>query len=405
MILQRWPQKDISEAVLLSGAAFLFPVTAMLAPVFVAVLFFFLAAAIVVRSRFSITWPRAISRSQAILIVGFLFWAALSITWSSASWKSASLTAMKVSADCIAGLIVVAAFQRQNASTRHRIARALAFGVMIGFFILLAIYAVERSGLVLRLEGYFSFARLFDRGATVCVILVWSALCAWKSVKWNWYAIGLVSLAFAAVGLSYSMAAKVAFCAGLVTVIVTWYFPRITPLIVGTLMASTFLAMPLVGSAIPPPDVTSQWPGLNVSAHHRLTIWRHVSVLIEQGPWTGYGLESSRVFGDKTAIKVELPGQSPSVEELLPLHPHNAALQIYLELGVIGAALAAIFLLTISNRISRSDVSHKAKAVMMATLVSAFIVAMVSYGIWQTWWLCSLWLAAAIAISTTRQAR
>lgn len=395
----------VSESALLSGAAFLFPVTAMLAPVFVAVLFFFLAAAVVVYRRFNIICPQATNRYQAILILGFLVWAGISITWSSASWQSASLTALKISADCMAGLIVLGAYRRQNASTLHHIARALAFGVMIGFFILLAIYAVERSGLALRLEGYFSFARLFDRGTTVCVILLWSALCAWKRVTWNRYAIGLVVLAFVAVGLSYSMASKVALSAGLITAIVTWHFPRVTPLIAGALMASTFLAMPLIGSAIPPPDITSQWPGLNVSAHHRLTIWRHVSLLIVQGPWTGYGLESSRVFGDKTAIMVELPGQSPSVEELLPLHPHNAALQIYLELGFIGAALAAIFILIIFNRISRSNVSHKAKAIMMATLVSALIIAMVSYGIWQTWWLCSLWFVAAIAISTTRQAR
>src|SRR6185503_20527219 len=58
----------------------------------------------------------------------------------------------------------------------------------------------------------------------------------------------------------------------------------------------------------------------------RLDYWSHAIDWIAMRPLKGWGLDASRVFG---------PG--------IKLHPHNAPLQVWLELGVVGAVLAAAF--------------------------------------------------------------
>jgi hypothetical protein len=42
------------------------------------------------------------------------------------------------------------------------------------------------------------------------------------------------------------------------------------------------------------------------------------------------------------------------------------------------------------------------QAVSVATLVTAVMVASLSYGIWQGWWVATLWLLAALAAATQR---
>src|SRR6202043_2906705 len=74
---------------------------------------------------------------------------------------------------------------------------------------------------------------------------------------------------------------------------------------------------------------------IKLSAGHRLLIWSFVGSRIAERPLVGWGLDSSRAIpGGKDPIR---PG-----EDWLPLHPHNAALQLLLELGAPGAVLFAL---------------------------------------------------------------
>jgi O-antigen ligase len=58
----------------------------------------------------------------------------------------------------------------------------------------------------------------------------------------------------------------------------------------------------------------------------RLNIWTFAADHVQSHPFRGWGLDASRTFG-------------PAI----PLHTHNAQLQLWLELGAIGAALAGVF--------------------------------------------------------------
>ena len=75
----------------------------------------------------------------------------------------------------------------------------------------------------------------------------------------------------------------------------------------------------------------------------------------------------------------------------LSLHTHNATLQIWLELGLAGALFAGGLVIFLVN----ATVHHR-HAAGLALCLSALVIANLSYGIWQSWWLAGLWLIAAL---------
>jgi O-antigen ligase len=79
--------------------------------------------------------------------------------------------------------------------------------------------------------------------------------------------------------------------------------------------------------------------------------------------------------------------------ELLPLHPHNGALQLWLELGLPGAVLGGLLALLLGYAAGRAG----RPAIAAAMLASGAVTAMLSFGLWQEWWVGAELLALAAA--------
>lgn len=126
---------------------------------------------------------------------------------------------------------------------------------------------------------------------------------------------------------------------------------------------------------------------------HRIYIYRAVGELIHDAPFVqklcGFGLDASRVVGQKKFTFESPDGdkRTSHISELIPLHPHNAVLQVFLELGVVGLTLLFLCLWRLS--IQRKE--------EMFVLYVAACHALVSVGIWQAWWMASVWLAYWLA--------
>ena len=89
-------------------------------------------------------------------------------------------------------------------------------------------------------------------------------------------------------------------------------------------------------------------------------------------------------------------GESRNIfAEPIPLHPHNAILQVWLELGAVGAGFLAFFLVEILHLVQRVTQNRWEAAVCYGIFTSGLTISSLSYGIWQSWWLASLLLAAA----------
>jgi O-antigen ligase len=113
---------------------------------------------------------------------------------------------------------------------------------------------------------------------------------------------------------------------------------------------------------------------------HRLNIWAFTANQIVQHALRGWGIDASRTFG-------------PAI----PLHTHNAALQLWLELGSLGAALAAAFFAWILYRVVAWTGEDRRDGAMAAgALVSYLVIGGLSFGVWQEWWLA---LGALTAIA------
>ena len=123
---------------------------------------------------------------------------------------------------------------------------------------------------------------------------------------------------------------------------------------------------------------------------HRLVIWDFVSDAIKQCPYLGWGLEASRFLPSSTIELFPSKETSPLSLNTLPLHPHNAFLQVWLEGGVIGAFLLACFLCFLISLLKKTYFDSKERALIGGTFMTFLTPFYVSFGVWQTWWLSTL---------------
>ncbi|HWT50748.1 MAG TPA: O-antigen ligase family protein, partial [Caulobacter sp.] len=103
----------------------------------------------------------------------------------------------------------------------------------------------------------------------------------------------------------------------------------------------------------------------------RLNIWAFAANQVVVHALRGWGIDASRKFG-------------PAI----PLHTHNAALQLWLELGSLGAALGAAFFAWILYRIvGWTGNDRRDGAMATGSLVAYLVIGSLSFGVWQEWWL------------------
>jgi O-antigen ligase len=136
---------------------------------------------------------------------------------------------------------------------------------------------------------------------------------------------------------------------------------------------------------------------VKLSAGHRLLIWSFAGDRIAERPLAGWGLDASRT----------IPGGSDPIrpgETWLPLHPHNAPLQLWLELGVPGAVLFALMVGLAWQALAAAPWPQLFAAAAGASLAIALIASFASYGIWQEWWLATLWFSLFAVLVMARVA-
>jgi O-antigen ligase len=78
-------------------------------------------------------------------------------------------------------------------------------------------------------------------------------------------------------------------------------------------------------------------------------------------------------------------------------HPHNSFLQVWVELGIVGAILAGAVLMLMLRSLAVLPPGPRAAA--LALVAAAASVAFVEHGAWQAWWTAGL----GVAISWLRQ--
>jgi len=349
-------------------------------------------------------WPRPPRLLSALLAILVVYGAASSL-WSVSAHLSL-LLAGQLAGLFAAGLVLCDAAARLDDGARVRVERAF----LAGFFFGLAFLAFEDLSnasidnylrhlhwveAVIGVERPIALYAHFDRQATLVGLLVWPAA-AIADRRSAWLALLVVLAAASVVALGHSATAQVAYVAGAVAYGAARLRPRLALAIVSACLAAYLVAAPIALHSHVLGRLNPYLPPVKASSFdHRLDIWDFAIQNIRAKPTFGWGLNSSR----------DLPGGHDLVAhnaELMPLHPHDMALQLRLELGLPGLILGLAIVLAIAAAAARAGGGGPGRAAAVALIAAAATNSLTGYDLWHPWWLSFLWLAAAIANATER---
>jgi hypothetical protein len=304
-------------------------------------------------------------------------------------------------------VLIAASFSLRDAEDTGGLARAAVTGLLLGAIYLLVELLLDEP---IRRFIANNIVRLFDvvpkkmvivngeiidmktsvlnRNVTSFVLvlipgLLFTAALASRSMRHAVLA-ALVLAAAVCVTMSESGTSLVAFVLGMVALAFCALSLKAVRIAMMTVWAVTMLfAVPL--SALPYEQGWNRWTWLSPeSVAARFYIWKHMADEVEKSIVGGIGIRGART------LNVRLPADIGSLRDPAPAadgrrvpHPHNVFLQIWLELGAIGAFLALALGLAALWQIGRLQPVVQAGALSLFAVCAG--VGASGFDLWQTW--------------------
>jgi exopolysaccharide production protein ExoQ len=339
-----------------------------------------------------------------ILFVPLLAWMGLSAIWS-LNAEASLLLACRIAAILILAVLFTQWFQRLSPEVAIPVLVGLAWGLLITTLIVLIDHAsgwfllhlLHRRALPLQTDILYS--RGFDFHALIAVPLALGLYAAGHRKL----GIGQLLIVAAAllIGTKLSPFMAILWSAAAAALVATW--PRLRWLLpLALILGAAFL--PFI-FPINLPEAQACWlMEHKPSAVTRITIWNFTDMHIRERPITGWGLDAARRIPhgiDQRPLYDPCTDAYYGIDRYLPLHPHNGILQVWLELGGVGAFLGfgAIVILMARGFTSGRYATRQAQAIITSMLAPALSIACVSFGIWQEWWLSTLAMAVIFTLA------
>lgn len=150
------------------------------------------------------------------------------------------------------------------------------------------------------------------------------------------------------------------------------------------------------------------------SYQHRIQIWEVFAKRVMQAPWIGHGFSSRFIDAEKTdkiCLHYKLNTPIPKLpqissdtypwgkaicfdEAVITTHPHNGALQIWFEGGLVGVGLALCFLWLLYRLLK--DSSPKNQCMYLGVIGLTVVYWNISFGLWQNWMIALVALTIAL---------
>jgi O-antigen ligase len=377
-----------------SGFCLALPVLGLLASLGVVPLLLIaavLAGIIVWRSKWRLLMPDL----RLILILGaLLLWCAVASLWGFDLADSLVLV-LRIAVIFAAGLLLWSIAGVLDDTARERIGRWFLIGIAITLAIMVAEVAFDFP--LFRLlkgpaaeHGNQSF--LLNRGATAMALLCWPGAAFLWQRGLDRAALALPLVVGVILVFLASLAAILGLAAGFVGAVAALGHRKAGRALLVLATVGALTAGPIIGKTF----YSLGWheaDWLPASTGHRVEIWNDTVDWISERPVQGWGFDASRAIGKFKVRSVDTERQ------LMPLHPHNAGLQVLLELGLVGGAVVFVLLWFLAGRLETLPPPSRicGQALFMATLA----VATVGFGLWQNWWL-ALMISAALMVSLTQ---
>jgi O-antigen ligase len=329
----------------------------------------------------------SIDRSFAALAGVFLI-----LCWASVAWSIAPRDSVRSAlglTGVLVALLVVCARRHDRPGVTEAVFRVLLIATVVGVAVAcldMALgYPLQMS---ISTKPGVSAATKYNRGFDYLVLLVWPLL---AHVWWRrrWWAVCILGLTIAVIlAVTLSLAARVAVAAGLLVLVVAWIAPRLAAIALDWATVAYGLVLPLALRLLAARR-DELAPLLKASGVHRLEIWDYMTARVLERPVLGWGLLSAKslpIHPDELAHYVYVRPAG--------VYPHNQFLELWVELGALGAVVGVVFAVLVLRRVRRLPTGIRPFA--YAAFASAMTVASVDYEIVTDSWWCALAASAVL---------
>lgn len=329
---------------------------------------------------------RRLDMALAVVLAAGIAWIWVSTAWGPYPLLRKPMTGLTIAALAPLGVSLIGAGRRARPRTATHLRVALVGSSALLAAILLvegltagSLFRTINAAIGISIRPDLA-ARDAARGTYVLVVLGPAAICAGMRLgAAKWLApllIGSLLVSALALGVDAPMVAL--FVATLAAATVSLR-PKAGALALAAGSSALVFAMPLlVWAAISTHRYEAMAAHLPLSWAERTSYWRFAVDRIAEHPLRGWGMDASRAMA---------PG--------LILHPHNGALQLWLELGLPGALLGAALCGGVFLGLARPrrDLDAMTGA---ATAAAYLTIGLVSFGVWQEWWIGLGLIAASL---------
>jgi exopolysaccharide production protein ExoQ len=323
----------------------------------------------------------------------------LALCWASAAWSIVPATSLRTAMAETAILVamLLACAKRRDP---EEFADAV-FPVLMGACVVGTTIACLDMALGDRLQALVSgkpgleSATKYNRGLDYLALIAWPTLgYAWWRRQWLAFVVVIAAVAIA-LAMGLSLAGRVAFAAGFVVLMLAGAAPRLVAAGLALCTGAFVITLPLALRLLAARRVALT-PYVKSSGIQRLQIWDYMTARVLDRPIQGWGLLSAKsvpIRPDELASYVGFSGNG--------VYPHNQWLQLWVELGALGAAAGLAFAWLVLARIRRLPAVLRPFA--CAAFTSAMAVAGVNYEITTDSWWAALAATAMLFMILARQ--
>ncbi|WP_232629739.1 O-antigen ligase family protein [Methylobacterium sp. Leaf118] len=224
---------------------------------------------------------------------------------------------------------------------------------------------------------------MFNR-SLLTVVLIAGPLAAVLALRGQRLAaLALLGVCAVAILRSISGAAALGLLAGLLLFLVARLLPkRVGVSVAGAVLALAFALSPVEGDLLHRvmPEAAHERL-IQSSSRARVAIAQSFGAAVRAAPWIGSGYGTGARFAEVPAAQ----SLGPEMHVMLGVgHPHNSFLQIWSELGLVGAILGALIGFLVVR--AAAALPRRQCAVALGLLGTAVAVMFVEHGAWQGWW-------------------
>jgi len=347
--------------------------------------------------------PRGLLPSRGIgtgIALAFIALAVVGATWSVS--ERAAATVAEVGYVALGALVVGRFMTTVDVGEISRIARLFLIGMATGFAIWIFDLAFEHPVHhwldKIPADESLIKSNVPKRTAGALALLIWPFLAlAFREKRFRVPAVVLCLVLLASTEVVSSRSALVGSLVGAGVLAASLYRP--TPTRRGLVVALTAIflgVVPITHILINDTNLMSD-ERLFSSARHRIEIWGRAATRVPDAPLLGHGIDAARTMPPRAG---ETSRFDTLTDHLFPLHPHNAFLEIWLELGALGVALAIGLIFSLSAAIGR--LPPRLIPFATAQLAAASVLGGVAYGVWQAWWMSSFLAGALMTVAAAR---